>query len=718
MAAKKKTRMELLAPAGTLESFETAVTAGADAVYIGAPVLNARSLARDFTWPEIAAMIDYGKRHGVKTYIAMNSLMKEDETGLAVETLARLSDLKPAALIIQDLGIYRLATEYFPKLRIHASTMMSAHNSLAVGQFARMGFSRVVLARELSLKEIGRIRQKNNVELEVFVHGALCFSYSGLCLFSSFQGGKSGLRGACVQPCRRRYGWSGIGKKSRAGAKGGAGGGYLFSMSDLCAIDLLPELDRVGVTSLKIEGRLRSPQYIGNAVKAYRKVLDAGDNPATAMEEARELLARSMGRRTTAGYFITSNPADIIKPQYSGNIGIFLGKITGLGKNGMARITLKDRVSTGDRLRLHQEETGERLSFTLKKINLAEKKVSEAAGGKKVGLEIPGHKTRPGDSLYMVDTREGRATAGKLHGIVPNRFKKSSAAFDRGRAAKVLARATEPAQARGGKTPPHRRKGASSPLFWLKTDSIAMLQQRLPFRPERFIIRLVPDILDQLPRQNKKIRANIKKIVWALPPVIIETEIDFYSRAIDRLIADGFREWQIGHISQIRFFEGRKVSLIGDYTLNILNMQAVRALKKQGIRQVQLAIESDKGNIKRCGKTPDKSISLGLTVYANPPLFTARLKAGHFRFNRTLISPKGEKFILRQDRDLTLALPEKPFSLLPFLPELSAMGLRYLVIDLSLVKTRKEDIEDIARQLAGKRQKRRAGTFNYQGKLG
>lgn len=717
MSVKESSKMELLAPAGTLESFETAVAAGADAVYIGAPVLNARSLARDFTWPEIAAMIDYGKRHGVKTYIAMNSLMKEDETGLAVETLTRLSDLKPAALIIQDLGIYRLATEYFPKLRIHASTMMSAHNSLAVGQFARMGFSRVVLARELSLKEIGLIRKKDNVELEVFVHGALCFSYSGLCLFSSFQGGKSGLRGACVQPCRRRYGWSGIGKKSRPGSKGGAGGGYLFSMSDLCAIDLLPELDRVGVTSLKIEGRLRSPQYIGNVVKAYRKILDAGDNPAAALEEAMELLARSMGRRTTAGYFVTPPPADLIKPQHSGNIGIFLGKITGIEKNGMARITLKDKVSAGDRLRLHQEETGERLSFTLKKINLAEKKVSEAAGGKRVGLEIPGHKARPGDSLYLVDTREGRATAGRLQGIVPNRFKKSAAAFDRGRAAKVLARATEPAQSRGGKAPTRRRKGAS-PLFWLKTDNLAMLQQRLPFRPERFIIRLVPDILDQLPRQKKKIRANIKKIVWALPPIIIEAEIDFYSQAIDRLIADGFREWQIGHISQTRFFEGRKVSLIGDYTLNILNQQAVRTLKKHGIQQVQLAIESDKGNIKRCVKNPDKSISLGLTVYANPPLFTARLKAGHFRYNRTLISPKGEKFILRQDRDLTLALPEKPFSLLSFLPELSTMGLGYLVIDLSLVKTRKEDIEDIARQLAGKRQKRRAGTFNYQGKLG
>ena len=233
--------LELLAPAGSLEVFQRAVEAGANAIYIGAPSLNARALAKKFSWPEMAAMVSYGHQHRVKVYVAMNSLMKEEEIPLAVETLAVLEKIGVDGVILQDLGIYHLIRTYFPGLRLHASTLMGAHNSLAVQQFAAMGFSRVVLARELTLAEIGEISKSVDVELEAFVHGAMCYSYSGLCLFSSYQGGKSGLRGACVQPCRRRYSWQGKGR--------GGPGGYFFSMNDLEAIELLPRLAAAGVTS-------------------------------------------------------------------------------------------------------------------------------------------------------------------------------------------------------------------------------------------------------------------------------------------------------------------------------------------------------------------------------------------------------------------------------------------------------------------------------------
>jgi len=291
---------ELLAPAGNVEVFEAAVAAGADAIYIGAPSLNARALARNFSWPEVAAMIDHGHRHGVKVYTAMNSLMKEAEIPLAVETLASFEALKIDGLIIQDLGIYHLARTHFPKLRLHASTLMGAHNSLAVRQFERMGFSRVVLARELTLEEIAAIRKQSGVELEVFIHGALCFSYSGLCLFSSFLGGKSGLRGRCVQPCRRRYIWQGQGK--------GPQSGYFFSMNDLEGIDSLARLREIGVSSFKIEGRMRSAHYVANVVRAYRIAIDGSGSES--MAEARSLLGQAMGRKTTAGYFPVSQPAD------------------------------------------------------------------------------------------------------------------------------------------------------------------------------------------------------------------------------------------------------------------------------------------------------------------------------------------------------------------------------------------------------------------------
>ncbi|MDH4321141.1 MAG: U32 family peptidase, partial [Desulfobulbaceae bacterium] len=260
--------MELLAPAGSIEAFEAAVAAGADAVYIGAPTLNARALAKHFGMAEIAAMVDHAHQHEVKVYVAMNSLMKEEEIPAATHALAAFEHLGVDAVIMQDLGLYHLARRHFPKLRLHASTLLAGHNSAAVRQFVKMGFQRVVLARELAIPEIAAIHRQNQVELEVFIHGALCFSYSGLCLFSSFQGGKSGLRGRCVQPCRRRYTWSGKGK-------GGAPSGYLFSMNDLCGIDLIPQLREAGVTSLKIEGRMRSARYVEAVTAAYRMALDA-----------------------------------------------------------------------------------------------------------------------------------------------------------------------------------------------------------------------------------------------------------------------------------------------------------------------------------------------------------------------------------------------------------------------------------------------------------
>ena len=176
--------MELLAPAGTIENFHAAIEAGADAVYVGVPGFNARNLARDLRLEEIGAMIRFCRDRGKKLYVAANSLVLESELPLVVETLAKLEFLGPDALIVQDLGLIRLVRRYFPHLRLHASTLMTAHNSLAVSALASLGCLRVVLARELTAREIAAIRARSEVELEVFIHGAMCFSYSGLCLFS------------------------------------------------------------------------------------------------------------------------------------------------------------------------------------------------------------------------------------------------------------------------------------------------------------------------------------------------------------------------------------------------------------------------------------------------------------------------------------------------------------------------------------------------------
>ena len=210
---------ELLAPAGSAPAFEAALNAGADAVYLGVPAFNARALARDFRLSEIPALIDFARGRGKRVYPAMNSLVKEEELGQALETLAFLAKAKPDGIILQDWGLLRLARRHFPDVPLHASTLMTAHNSVMVRHLAELGCRRVVLARELSLVEIRRIESQTRslgVELELFVHGAMCFCYSGLCRFSSLHGGKSSLRGQCVQPCRRRWQWLDAGKPVKA----------------------------------------------------------------------------------------------------------------------------------------------------------------------------------------------------------------------------------------------------------------------------------------------------------------------------------------------------------------------------------------------------------------------------------------------------------------------------------------------------------------------
>lgn len=745
--------MELLAPAGTIEAFEAAVESGADAVYIGAPAFNARALARHFSLAEVAAMIDHAHKNRVKVYLAMNSLMKEEEIGKAVEELAALEALKADALIIQDLGISYLARKFFPGLRLHASTLMGAHNSLNVRQFSQMGFKRVVLAREMTLAEIGQIHRQCPVELEVFVHGALCFSYSGLCLFSSYLGGKSGLRGRCVQPCRRRYTWGGKGRGP------GAPAGYLFSMNDLAGLELIPQLRQAGVSSLKIEGRMRSPQYVASVVKAYRLALD---NPATpaVLAEGKELLEQAMGRKPSLGYFKKAQPADIIAPQHSGNIGLFLGKIEKVTAN-RAQMSLKEPLRIGDRLRIHQEGSGERQGFTLKGLWQGKVALEKAKAGSRVQLDLPPG-AQWGDSLYKVDLGE-RRQQGARKGIQPGLFSKKVANLvDPRKLAQiahflrqpvnrpVVVKTRDERPARGqAQVQAQGRRGVPQmqlPLeWWLKIDDFELLKVQMPAAPSRLVITLSRQTFAQFSRQQKRLTPYRRRLVWALPPVILEDDLSFYREAIGHLRGGGYNAWQIAHIGQCLLFEagaqassgepgeesppaGRKTGrarqapaeklvLFGDYTLNVLNSMSVQALSGLGLGKVQLAIETDRQNLFDV-LGHKNALPVGMTIYGQPPLFTARLASSFFKYDQPLVSPKGEVIVLKQCWGQTVAVADQPFSLLPQSAELAARGTAFGVIDLSHMHPRPDELVGIFRQSGQPgRGGRRLSTFNYTGTL-
>ncbi len=709
-------KTELLAPAGTLATFAAAVQAGADAVYIGTPHLNARNLARHFSQTEIAAMIDHGHGNGVRVYLAMNSLMKEEEIPQVVELLALLEQLSPDALIIQDIGLCRLIRKYFPALKIHASTLLGAHNSLAVHQFSKMGFSRVVLAREMTLTEIKKIHAADQLELEVFVHGALCFSYSGLCLFSSYYGGKSGLRGRCVQPCRRRYTWTGPGKGYRSG--------YLFSMNDLDALELVPQIVRAGVVSLKIEGRMRSSRYVSSVVRAYRLILDQGVSRET-VRTARELLGQAMGRKGSSGYFLNDQPDELISAHHSGNIGLFLGKLTQV-KGGWGTLKLKESLQCGDRLRLHHENSGERQSLTLKKVNVQGKSRQSAEPGETIMIELHDLSPRPGDTLYKVDVNSPRHGKERKNNINPAHYNKKINKLSNGRkAGKIIQQLglsqqkIQPRQKfRPGKKKFHGRKNTNKLMpLWLKTTDPALIAQLAAYKPDKIILNLAPDNFNRF-QKLKKNRVWPRLLVWGLPPVILEDEIPFYQKAISRLLNEGYRNWQISHLSQLQFFpDSRRVNISGEYTLNVLNSQALALLKEAGLKHAVAGVENDRNNIKMiCAHK--QGMKVGMMVYGLIPLFTSRLDTKHFQYGRIVVSPKGEKFVLRRQENLTIALPLLPFSLLSRLSEVTAAGVDYGVVDFSFQRLRKRELDSIFRQINGRSAKtKKLSTFNFFGNL-
>ena len=290
--------MELLAPAGSWDALRAAVENGADAVYLGGKSYSARASAANFSPEELQEALDYCHVRGVKVYVTVNTLLREDELESAVSYLADLYQWGVDAVIVQDLGLIRRAREEVPQLELHASTQMTVHNALDFRALEHLGFTRVVLARELSAEAIKEIRKQTRLELEVFVHGALCICYSGQCLFSSLIGGRSGNRGQCAQPCRQPYTVEGL----------AVPGEYVLSPKDLCLISHLELLRDAGVASLKIEGRLKGPDYVGVTVRTYRAALDG-------VHYKKKDLSTVFNRGFTSAYLDHATKPDLITYQ-------------------------------------------------------------------------------------------------------------------------------------------------------------------------------------------------------------------------------------------------------------------------------------------------------------------------------------------------------------------------------------------------------------------
>ncbi len=737
-SADKPQFPELLAPAGSVEAYFAAVSAGADAVYLGLPKFNARERAENFTIGDLCRILPHAHARAVRVYVTMNTLLTEEDLPEAISLLHQLAPLSPDALIVQDLGLLRIARDHFPGVPVHASTQAGCASAAAAEEFARLGVSRVILERHLDRSEVRRIVSRARLGVEIFVHGAMCYSYSGKCLFSSYLGGKSGNRGACVQPCRRLYGHAG-------------GEEAIFSTRDLSLMDCLPELVPLGFAAFKIEGRMRSADYVAGVVSAYRAALDLirAGRPAEGVAEGRRRLSDTVGREETPGLTGGAAPDEVVAGGVTGNVGTLLGAIRDV-HDGWAHVAGPVRVARGDRLRAQFQSDGSGKGFSALSLR-------EDDGGFYVKVPFD---VAPGDLLLRVGgggraeiTRQARREMESLpsEGV---RFRVTigdsvvtvEAAYGATRKTYAL-RVAGGRPATGSKLPPDaeqslasayrfdlplgevRVEGRGAGVSWQDVTDLFLKAAR-QFDKEFYLsgkelrLAILPTLRvsgsrrEELPSvlyvgcRAEQLRLLPKtpgivpvveftrslardpapgsrgfrdRAYFRLPAPLLESDAAFTRRSVREAVAKGHRRWFVSDLGHFRLLSGldlrRDVTVVSDQSLYAFNSGSLSVLSRLGASRMVLPMEASLAALRAAARYLHE---LGIAVaYSAVPLMVSRLvpAAGA---RGEVVSPRAERFSVEAGERGSVIRPAVPYSASGVLHELRAAGIRDFFADLSV----------------------------------
>ena len=586
--------LELLSPAGSMESVEAAVQNGADAVYFGYGAFNARRNAKNFTPEQAAQAVSYCHLRGVKVHLTLNTLLTDRELPLAAQLAAQASDMGVDALIVQDLGVVRMLKQATPDLPLHASTQMSVHSLDGVKRCADLGFQRVVLSRELSREEIRYICANSPIEIEVFVHGALCMCYSGQCYMSAVIGRRSGNRGQCAQPCRLPYGYGRF-ESTR----------YPLSLKDNCLAGELDELRRMGVASIKIEGRMKRPEYVAIVTRAYRTVLNGGKLTPSDLQELETAFSR---QGFTDGYFRGQTGSDMFGRRQEGEdtADLFASARATYEQGEPQRIGVRfyAMIRRGEPAQLAVEDPDGNLCRTRGPV--PEQAVYRSLTPQDLEQQL---KKTGGTPYLCTAVRSSLDPDLMLPASAINAMRRDVIAeltAERGRAA--------PAHLNAYDEPPRYDGIAGEPQLTIAVRTAGQITSRmLSMKPTVLYVPLSELVEHPELRQRVSVETQLAAI---LPRVIWSGELAPVARQLRTVYEMGVRQVLAGNLGQLHIARAAGFAVRGDFGLNIVNSRAMRYLREQGLDSQLLSFELTLPQIRDISK----AVPAELLIYGRLPL--------------------------------------------------------------------------------------------------
>ena len=586
--------IELLSPAGSMEALRAAVCNGADAVYLGADTFNARMNARNFSAADLQEAVVYCHVRGVKVHLTLNTLVLDREMPRAAELIRLAAACGVDAFIVQDLGVVSLCRQLAPDVPIHASTQMSIHSLEGVMEAAALGCSRVVLARELPAEEIAHICKKSPVEIEVFVHGALCMCYSGQCYLSSVIGRRSGNRGQCAQPCRLPYGYGRF-ESTR----------YPLSLKDNCLAGELDELRRMGVASIKIEGRMKRPEYVAIVTRAYRTVLNGGKLMPSDLQELETAFSR---QGFTDGYFRGQTGSDMFGRRQEGEdtADLFASARATYEQGEPQRIGVRfyAMIRRGEPAQLAVEDPDGNLCRTRGPV--PEQAVYRSLTPQDLEQQL---KKTGGTPYLCTAVRSSLDPDLMLPASAINAMRRDVIAeltAKRGRAA--------PARLNAYDEPPRYDGIAGEPQLTIAVRTAGQITSRmLSMKPTVLYVPLSE--LAEHPDLPQRVSVETQ-LAAILPRVIWSGELAPVARQLRTVYEMGVRQVLAGNLGQLHIARAAGFAVRGDFGLNIVNSRAMRYLREQGLDSQLLSFELTLPQIRDISK----AVPAELLIYGRLPL--------------------------------------------------------------------------------------------------